>query len=1247
MAAEDIDWDAVDEELTTVAPEFQHPRFHPLKHVVDIFSARDPQRLTAELRDTEERLSELVDVVVDGLHVGFARSIQNYSHILQLFNESKEQVDALKRSLAVSGQQLGAHSPLLCQQWQKSISLAASQHLLNEVQHVVDIPHRIDEALLRKDWPAAVNHLLDGCTRLAQDGLLQVRALRKLRSDMSSLSRWILGQMCDELESRIYDLDTPLLLGSSGGSPLLPTTSGLPPPRPARSRSASGKLAESIPTVAAGGDVTGACTVVPTQLLVSCLAQVDGVVEAKTFVHYNMRAEIRRVLVGAAEQCLLLQSRQRGSAPATQTAQAAQQLVAAVCKAAHKLLARLVAVISEVALAPASSGLSAMMKKEEGAALAAELGKAPPPWAGGYLSGGLGRKDRLRYLRYEIGHGWGLLQEEFQLLLSNLLLAPVRDPSEWQHRASNGLSSVKMEGFDKWMEGLADQAEKFLIRRTVAAGLPNLHTVAAETAPAPAQRAASRAADVPKLTFAFQAFGSLSDSEYGDVSGASKVEALTYGTTVTKILGNQPGSSYLTPAVYLPIMDFVDSAVRLLQEAEDKRGLAHPAATDSTTTTTGFSHNTWLHRFLEEFIVDGFLPQVWVDLRGRVTAALEHPAAFLPALKFGAVSAARLQERRAILPAALFIEGVLQELAEWAQSMPGFKDAFNGVADSILGRLHDAFTASMVGTVGTHSAGTLAARPDLAHCMACEPDARWLAHPIAFYVPKSSDPGDVKGFLEVLAGSDLPVLIGGSVAGGGRPGASPALQRNSGGFALGAEPAEVETALFVFRNRQAGAQHLMLEGAGGAASGLQRLSALSQSCDFVVDCVTGQQAHAARPSQAAVHLGVAPAPVVGAWAALLEGLACDPSIQLTEPALHCMHRFKAVGGACVRTLRLEMQLLVQLHLRQLSLASHLCGEGDARELHPSVGALTRAALRAVQEVSPFLSPAKLHYVFGGMANAAARSLMWILPEIGEINGLGVERMVRTLTTLQPMFLNLAPPRRTAHPSPTKNSRSRPPPAPTPPPRCWEASSPCFPRNSASPHPHPPPPHPPPPPPFDADPVSPFGEQQQQQRRRQPAPSEHAAECLRDEARTARVYNTAREYYGLLNAPPEEVLRCASESPGTYTAGEWLALLQVHVPHRMVTDVHLQQLQRILAVANGMTAGQKVADAMGNVLASIQAPAEKLTDTLVDTLNLGRETLLAGVLMGTSTIVAGVKIPAQQLQRVFRKMRVVNPFLGST
>lgn len=45
-----------------------------------------------QLRERESRLGELVDMVVENYHPGFARSIQNYSQILQLFQDSKEQV---------------------------------------------------------------------------------------------------------------------------------------------------------------------------------------------------------------------------------------------------------------------------------------------------------------------------------------------------------------------------------------------------------------------------------------------------------------------------------------------------------------------------------------------------------------------------------------------------------------------------------------------------------------------------------------------------------------------------------------------------------------------------------------------------------------------------------------------------------------------------------------------------------------------------------------------------------------------------------------------------------------------------------------------------------------------------------------------------------------------------------------------------------------------------------------------------
>lgn len=121
--------------------------------------------------------------------------------------------------------------------------------------------------------------------------VFQVRALRKLRADMSSLSRWILGQMCDELESRIYDLDSVLPITSPNSTGLIVTKSSALPAKAITVRSASGKAAGTgLADIA--DDVNDSFKVISTQLLVACLAQVDGVVEAKTFLHYNMRAEV-------------------------------------------------------------------------------------------------------------------------------------------------------------------------------------------------------------------------------------------------------------------------------------------------------------------------------------------------------------------------------------------------------------------------------------------------------------------------------------------------------------------------------------------------------------------------------------------------------------------------------------------------------------------------------------------------------------------------------------------------------------------------------------------------------------------------------------------------------------------------------------------------------------------------------------------------------------------------------------------
>lgn len=56
-------------------------------------------------------------------------------------------------------------------------------------------------------------------------------------------------------------------------------------------------------------------------------------------------------------------------------------------------------------------------------------------------------------------------------------------------------------------------------------------------------------------------------------------------------------------------------------------------------------------------------------------------------------------------------------------------------------------------------------------------------------------------------------------------------------------------------------------------------------------------------------------------------------------------RYRALAGQCLRSLRIEMHLLVLYHLQDLTLSNYACEEEESKDVDDCVGALTRVLVR--------------------------------------------------------------------------------------------------------------------------------------------------------------------------------------------------------------------------------------------------------------------------------------------------------------
>lgn len=202
-----VDWYQLERELDSVPSDFRAARFDSLKHVVEVLGSVDPKETVEELKESKVRLQGLIDQVVDAYHNGFNVAIQNYSQILHLFTESRDQVDGLRLSLLDSRRRLGAQSRVLRQQWCRSVKLDFAVKIVDHVAEVLEVPAKIDGFQKQQDWPKAVNALIEGCGKLCQEELSKIHALRKVKDDLGARWRMLQSQICTEILRRVYETE--------------------------------------------------------------------------------------------------------------------------------------------------------------------------------------------------------------------------------------------------------------------------------------------------------------------------------------------------------------------------------------------------------------------------------------------------------------------------------------------------------------------------------------------------------------------------------------------------------------------------------------------------------------------------------------------------------------------------------------------------------------------------------------------------------------------------------------------------------------------------------------------------------------------------------------------------------------------------------------------------------------------------------------------------------------------------------
>ncbi|XP_024391449.1 exocyst complex component SEC8 isoform X3 [Physcomitrium patens] len=983
--AEAIDWEVVKVQLESIGDAWKQPRFDSLPHVVEVITSPNIEASVAQLRETRDAIEEIVDSVVRIYHSGFNKAIHNYSQILRLFNESAEGLEGLKEGLAEARNLLGARHKQLQRQWSRSVTLRHVINLLDQIDNVAQVPARIVKLVAEKRYYAAVQLHLQSIKILDREGIQSVGALQDVRAELSKLRGVLFHEVVEDLHLHLYNKgDYSMNLAvthekdddiSSIVPAVVPAVGSLHPvsrrtrsltrysssissldrhPSSIGSQSAENEIANGLENAdASTNDIRASSNSSddsmrkeernPSSALPLWLSESTPNDFTESILKHNASSGVK-YLQTMVECLAMLGKIPAGSSIISQRIRSTlHELITSEIKA------------RAVAIEASRPRIDEVQKILDSSVMCNYLTLVQKKGNDGSFS--IANTEPVAKLQTAAQE---LLESVFALVLQILenyvvvgqMMEAKALMSNGQPTWSNDVETNRPEGnYSLEIVLTVIQSEVWLLICDILRATPD--AASAESA-AQTARLGSKAAPVNfnyggsegGLSFAFR----FSDTV---LTPPGQSELVSCDSRHSRNRKSMPAlqKGYGTGAVLSERGIYLTSAIYrpILQFIDKMTSLLPPKYS--------FLINDGLQNFIENFVESQFLPIVHVDYRTRVADALASPSAFRLKAHPGALYEATLETGRPVLQGPMAANRLVTEVLGWAQAMPKYAgeilELVQTLLDRTLERCRAVYTEAVLGSLSA----TVIGRPDVDYLMKQEPANRLVETTYRNQLGIAMAEYDPMDIIEALK-----------------------VEMELNNILLSLRPIQKEQLI--------NDNHKLI-----------LLAALSDSLDFVSESVQqlGQYKNGtSSPSPSLTRRNLIHHPQVRhrrTSSAVTAGLGI-----LAE-------KYRLLSNECLRTLRVEMQLVSTFHLQGMA-GRHYLRDQDAEEPEDFVVALTSQIQRIDEEMAAYMPTLKRIYIFGGVCSVSAAAFIKAVMNIEAINMLGVRQVNRNCIALQQALASL-------------------------------------------------------------------------------------------------------------------------------------------------------------------------------------------------------------------------------------------------